>query len=184
MNLYVNKDYCSSIRIITNKDRSPLVESGFCNVFNVEVPKEVQSNYGDYSYIGGEFIKTADVPMPPMNADEQEIFINEKIDRHNKNLPNILATLKLTDEEKSLVSKPSNFMNLSDIDASGTWIRSDELIQKYVDLLRFSAGDMSFFPPLEVNKEHNFLMNGHHRYLALTEYFKDTDISVAVSFKE
>lgn len=179
MNIYVNKDcQLGSLCVVSDKKESLLVEEGLCYLVEIDtVPEDVINNYGNYSYVDGGFVETKDVVVE-LTPEQLEDYFSLKLQKHNKNLPTILSYIKLSDEEKSLITKSSDYLKSSDIDDSGLWLRSDELIQKYVDLLSFTNGDLSFVPPLEVIKDGLFLVNGHHRLEAIKIYNKDTDIPI------
>ena len=70
MNLYVNKDDVKSICVVLDRYEESLTNEDICDLFeNVEVPEEVQSNYGDYSYIDNEFVLTS-IFSPEPNTEE------------------------------------------------------------------------------------------------------------------
>lgn len=70
MNVYVNKDDEKSICVVLDRYEESLTNEGVCDLFqNVEVPEEVQSNYGDYSYIDNEFVLTS-LFSPEPNTEE------------------------------------------------------------------------------------------------------------------
>jgi len=78
MNVYVNNDDWKSVCVVMDAYEKSLTDEGCCALFeNVEVPSEVLSNYGDYSYVDNAFVLTDTVIG---ESDESEPNQQELLD--------------------------------------------------------------------------------------------------------